>query len=113
MTTLRAYADRIKQSNAVTIRDRFVCARPRAGEHVSLYRSAGGCDRETTFDPFSQRTRPPLADLKRDTQVSLSLPPLEFCLATSPIQAEKSLPDRNALGSPDYGCGKPRRPPRF
>src|ERR1700741_3763119 len=29
---------------------------------------------------------------------SLSLPPLEFCLGTSPIQAEKSRPDRNALG---------------
>src|SRR5215813_2874741 len=31
---------------------------------------------------------------------SLSLPPLEFCFGTSPIQAEKSRPDRNALGSP-------------
>src|SRR5262249_35756733 len=31
---------------------------------------------------------------------SLSLPPLEFCFGTSPIQAEKSHPDRNALGSP-------------
>src|SRR5262245_37028257 len=31
---------------------------------------------------------------------SLSLPPLEFCLGTSPIQAEKSRPERNALGSP-------------
>src|SRR6266542_3875810 len=31
---------------------------------------------------------------------SFSLPPLEFCLGTSPIQAEKSLPDRKALGSP-------------
>ena len=33
--------------------------------------------------------------------LSLSLPPLEFCLGTSPIQAEKSLllPDRNAFGS--------------
>jgi hypothetical protein len=30
---------------------------------------------------------------------SLSLPPLEFCFGTSPIQAEKSLPDRNAFGS--------------
>src|SRR5258707_4587971 len=30
---------------------------------------------------------------------SLSLPPLEFCFGTSPIQAEKSRPDRNALGS--------------
>jgi hypothetical protein len=30
---------------------------------------------------------------------SLSLPPLEFCLGTSPIQAEKSLPDRNIFGS--------------
>ena len=30
---------------------------------------------------------------------SLSLPPLEFCLGTSPIQAEKSLPDRNTFGS--------------
>src|SRR5215471_6778445 len=30
---------------------------------------------------------------------NLSLPPLEFCLGTSPIQAEKSRPDRNALGS--------------
>src|SRR6478609_5134651 len=30
---------------------------------------------------------------------SLSLPPLECCFGTSPIQAEKSLPDRNALGS--------------
>jgi len=28
-----------------------------------------------------------------------SLPPLELCLGTSPIQAEKSLPDRNAFGS--------------
>jgi hypothetical protein len=25
--------------------------------------------------------------------------PLEFCFGTSPIQAEKSRPDRNALGS--------------
>src|SRR6266567_4937178 len=31
---------------------------------------------------------------------SFSLPPLEFCLGTSPIQAEKSRPDRKALGSP-------------
>src|SRR5215471_4502349 len=30
---------------------------------------------------------------------SLSLPPLEFCFGTSPIHAEKSRPDRNALGS--------------
>jgi hypothetical protein len=30
---------------------------------------------------------------------SLSLPPLEFCLGTNPIQAEKSRPDRKALGS--------------
>src|SRR5277367_2826944 len=30
---------------------------------------------------------------------SLSLPPLELCLGTSPIQAEKSRPDRNTLGS--------------
>jgi hypothetical protein len=30
---------------------------------------------------------------------SLSLPPLEFCLGTSPIQAEKSRPDRKAIGS--------------
>src|SRR6187431_3690129 len=30
---------------------------------------------------------------------SLSLPPLEFCFGTSPIQAEKSRPDRNTLGS--------------
>jgi hypothetical protein len=30
---------------------------------------------------------------------SLSLPPLEFRLGTSPIQAEKSLPDRNAFGA--------------
>jgi hypothetical protein len=30
---------------------------------------------------------------------SLSLPPHEFCFGTSPIQAEKSLPDRNAFGS--------------
>src|SRR5215813_9261603 len=30
---------------------------------------------------------------------SLSLPPLEFCLGTSPTQAEKSRPDRKALGS--------------
>src|SRR5262245_57119389 len=30
---------------------------------------------------------------------SLSLPPLEFCLGTSPIQAEKSRPDRKAFGS--------------
>jgi hypothetical protein len=29
----------------------------------------------------------------------LSLPPLEFCFGASPIQAEKSLPDRNAFGS--------------
>jgi DNA-binding response OmpR family regulator len=31
---------------------------------------------------------------------SFSLPPLEFCLGTSPLQAEKSLPDRKARGSP-------------
>src|SRR6266568_9482304 len=31
---------------------------------------------------------------------SFSLPPLEFCLGTSPIHAEKSRPDRKALGSP-------------
>src|SRR6266849_5820866 len=31
---------------------------------------------------------------------SFSLPPLEFCFGTSPIQAEKSRPDRKALGSP-------------
>src|SRR5262249_8752027 len=30
---------------------------------------------------------------------SLSLPPLECCFGTSPIQAEKSLPDRKAFGS--------------
>src|SRR6185369_12095476 len=30
---------------------------------------------------------------------SLSLPPLEFCLGTSPTQAEKSRPDRKALAS--------------
>src|ERR1700733_13580117 len=30
---------------------------------------------------------------------SLSLPPLEFCFGTSPIHAEKSLPDRNTFGS--------------
>ena len=30
---------------------------------------------------------------------SLSLPPLEFCFGTSPTQAEKSSPDRKALGS--------------
>src|SRR5271170_644751 len=30
---------------------------------------------------------------------SRSLPPLEFCLGTRPIQAEKSLPDRNIFGS--------------
>jgi hypothetical protein len=30
----------------------------------------------------------------------VSLPPLEFCLGTSPILGEKSRPDRNALGSP-------------
>src|SRR6516164_5254314 len=30
---------------------------------------------------------------------SLSLPPLEFCFGTSPTQAEKSRPDRKALGS--------------
>src|SRR5271169_6811088 len=30
---------------------------------------------------------------------SLSLPPLEICFGTSPIHAEKSRPDRNALGS--------------
>jgi hypothetical protein len=30
---------------------------------------------------------------------SLSLPPLEFCFGTSPIQAEKCLPDRKAFGS--------------
>ncbi len=30
---------------------------------------------------------------------SLSLPPLERCFGTSPIQAEKSRPDRNAFGS--------------
>ena len=30
---------------------------------------------------------------------SLSLPPLELCLGTSPIQAEKSRPDRKAFGS--------------
>ncbi len=30
---------------------------------------------------------------------SLSLPPLECCLGTSPIQAEKSRADRNAFGS--------------
>src|SRR5437867_6215902 len=29
---------------------------------------------------------------------SLSLPPLECCFGTSPIQAEKSLPDRKAFG---------------
>src|SRR6266567_5610145 len=31
---------------------------------------------------------------------SFSLPPLEFCLGTSPIQAEKSRPERKALASP-------------
>ena len=30
---------------------------------------------------------------------SRSLPPLEFCFGTNPTQAEKSLPDRKALGS--------------
>ena len=30
---------------------------------------------------------------------SLSLPPLECCLVTSPIQAEKLRPDRKAFGS--------------
>src|SRR6478736_359602 len=30
---------------------------------------------------------------------SLSLPPLECCFGTSPIQAEKSRPDRKAFGS--------------
>ena len=30
---------------------------------------------------------------------SLSLPPLEYCLGTRPIQAEKFRPDRKALGS--------------
>src|SRR5262245_25056019 len=30
---------------------------------------------------------------------SLSLPPLECCFGTSPIQAEKSRPDRNTFGS--------------
>src|SRR5262245_27626176 len=30
---------------------------------------------------------------------SLSLPPLERCLGTSPIHAEKSRPDRKAFGS--------------
>lgn len=30
---------------------------------------------------------------------SRSLPPLEFCYGTRPIQAEKSRPDRNAFGS--------------
>src|ERR1700746_3567421 len=30
---------------------------------------------------------------------SFSLPPLEFCFGTTPIQAEKSRPDRNAFGS--------------
>jgi Integrase core domain len=30
---------------------------------------------------------------------SLSLPPLDFCFGTSPTQAEKSRPDRTALGS--------------
>src|SRR5262249_22984494 len=30
---------------------------------------------------------------------SLSLPPLECCFGTRPIQAEKSRPDRKALGS--------------
>ena len=30
---------------------------------------------------------------------SLSLPPLECCFGTSPIQAEKSRPERNAFGS--------------
>src|SRR6476660_9064739 len=29
---------------------------------------------------------------------SLSLPPLEFCFGTKPTQAEKSRPDRKALG---------------
>src|SRR6186997_1487174 len=36
---------------------------------------------------------------------SLSLPPLECCFGTSPIQAEKSLPDRNALGSATLATG--------
>src|SRR5205807_3790500 len=31
---------------------------------------------------------------------SFSLPPLEFCFGTSPIQAEKSRPERKALASP-------------
>jgi hypothetical protein len=30
---------------------------------------------------------------------SLSRPPLEFCLGTSPIQAAKSRPERKAFGS--------------
>jgi len=30
---------------------------------------------------------------------SLSLPPLECCFGTSPIQAEKLRPDRKVLGS--------------
>ena len=38
----------------------------------------------------------------------LSLPPLEFRLGTSPIQAEKSLPDRNAF---DRQRWRPERSP--
>ena len=33
-----------------------------------------------------------------DTAKSLSLPPLECCFGTSPIQAEKLRPERKALG---------------
>src|SRR6516225_1443683 len=36
-------------------------------------------------------------------QPSLGLPPLELCFGTSPIQAEKSRPDRNVLGSANAG----------
>jgi hypothetical protein len=35
----------------------------------------------------------------RELQALVSLPPLECCFGTSPIQAEKSRPDRNTFGS--------------
>src|SRR5258707_14800964 len=39
------------------------------------------------------------ADSGHSMLPSLSLPPLECCLGTSPIQAEKFRPDRKAFGS--------------
>jgi hypothetical protein len=48
---------------------------------------------------FFQKLSPCLVGMRAAVLPSLFLPPLECCLGTNPIQAEKLRPDRKAFGS--------------